>query len=1197
VHHCHDVTLWSVFSQLGALSPSGEIRPYSRRGDGVLIAEGTGILVLERLADAVRRDHRVYATLAGSGVASDGRHSSLMSPRADGQVLALQRAYAAAGVDPAAVGLLEGHGTATPAGDRAELETIRRIFGDHEQGDAQPPVLGSVKSNIGHAMPAAGAAGLIKAVMAVHEGTLPPTLHADEPHADLAHTRFRLVGEAEAWSHSPGPRRAGVNAFGFGGINAHVIVEQHGAATGVNRPTAPRSRLVSPRAPSDHEFRFDAVVLEGPDARDLASQLAGVSLDSDTDRTRVPSGGGPARIAIVDPTSKRMALAARVLAKGLPWRGRSDIWFEPSGLVSQGGRVAFLLPGLEPSSPGDPTDVAAWFGLGVDAVPEAATGIERHCREMFTVGRLLHRAFGVLGASPDDIAGHSLGEWTGAFTAELIPAALAEGFLDGLEPGGLELPGVVFVAVGCGADVAREVICDLSEVTVSHDNCPHQSVICGTEMGVAEACRRFGERKILAQELPFRSGFHTPFFAPHLDVVRHHWARMPVQETRIPLWSATTCERYPASADAVRQLAVDHLLKPVRFRELIDRMYADGVRVFVQLGVGSLVGFVDDTLKDRPQLSIPAASSTRTGMAQLTRAAIALWVEGVDLSLEHLLSPAASKPRTEVETRSGLTTRLELGAPFVRLPESVSLSLGSVRSDATRVGSPASNGAPTASPAVRAELDALLADTLAASESISAALTSPARGLARAATSTALAEESETTLDVSVESYPWLADHCFYRQPAAWGDLTDRFPVVPITTLLQLLAEAAARQRPGLTVTRIEHVRAMRWLTAAPPTRAVLTTRRRGEHQVDTAIPGYARATVHLAKSRPPSPAPRAAPLRNPRPSPIGPDRLYSDHWMFHGPAFQGVREIAALGDDGIDGAIESLPAPGAWLDNAGQLFGWWLMATADTNFLALPQSIDCIEYFGPQPATGESVLTTVRVVDITPRTVRADIELIWNGAVIVRVTGWVDRRFDSDPTLWLMHREPEHRLLASVTDDGYLAVEERWQDSASRELMARRYLDASERTAYEALNPHDQRLWLLGRIAAKDAVRNALWTDGHGPMFPVEVPLVDDAADAVIVRDGPARGMRIAIARRPWIAVASVDAATIHIEDVHDGDRGAALARLDSQIAAAAAPKSAVHLGVLPSPVHICVGATSDLTSVQPAHGKEYVVARTKPN
>ena len=235
-----------------------------------------------------------------------------------------------------------------------------------------------------------------------------------------------------------------------------------------------------------------------------------------------------------------------------------------------------------------------------------------------------------------------------------------------------------------------------------------------------------------------------------------------------------------------------------------------------------------------------------------------------------------------------------------------------------------------------------------------------------------------------------------------------------MTTMVELLGRAAARLAPELTVTHIDNVRALRWLAGAPPTRAVLTARRVGPDRIEGAIEGYVRATVHLGPSPLPAPPPAATPLRNPRPSPVGPTKLYEDHWMFHGPSFQGVRSIIALGDDGVDGSIESLPTPGAWLDNAGQLYGWWLMATAESDFLALPQSIERIEFFGPQPPAGELVTTTVRIVELEPWTVRADLELSWNGALVVRITGWVDRRFDSDPELWLMLREPEHHLLAS---------------------------------------------------------------------------------------------------------------------------------------------------------------------------------------
>ncbi|HVW44943.1 MAG TPA: polyketide synthase, partial [Amycolatopsis sp.] len=132
VHHCHDITFWSVFSRLGALSPSEQIRPFDRRADGILIGEGTGVVVLKRLADAERDGDRVYAVLRGSGVSSDGRGGGLVNPAPEGQTLAVRRAWAAAGLDPAepgSVGLLEAHGTATVAGDQAELATLHEVFG------------------------------------------------------------------------------------------------------------------------------------------------------------------------------------------------------------------------------------------------------------------------------------------------------------------------------------------------------------------------------------------------------------------------------------------------------------------------------------------------------------------------------------------------------------------------------------------------------------------------------------------------------------------------------------------------------------------------------------------------------------------------------------------------------------------------------------------------------------------------------------------------------------------------------------------------------------------------------------------------------------------------------------------------------------------------------------------------------------
>lgn len=1180
VHHSQDVTLWSVFSDLGALSQSGVIRPFSRHADGVLLSEGTGVVVLERLADAERLGHRVYAVVRGAGAASDGRHASLMSPRVDGQLLALRRAYEDATLDPSAVRLVEGHGTATPAGDGAELETLRRFY------HGAPPasrVLGSVKSNIGHALPAAGAAGLIKAVLAVHHGVLPPTLHAEEPNPALGNTTFRLLQAAEDWTEQA-LRCAGVNAFGFGGVNAHVVLEQHRSS----RPPARAARRPQGGGP-------EAVLLEGRDAADLSRQLAALVSGGRAAPSTPASAGLPARLAIVGPAPRSFELAERVLSKGQPWRGRSDIWFEPTGLVAGGGRVAFLFPGVEPTARAQVDDVARHFRLEVPTLLEGAQGLERHGRDMFETGRLLHRALGLLGAVPDDVAGHSLGEWTATFVGELIPAASHDDFLEGLEPGSLEVPGVIFLALGCGAAIAEEVIEGLEGVVVSHDNCPHQSVICGPEKAMGEARRRFADRKLVARELPYRSGFHTPYFEPYLGIVRRHWARMPLQPARIPVWSATTCDRYPADPEAVRALAAEHLVRPVRFRELVGRMHDDGVRVFVQLGVGSLVAFADDALRDREHLSVVAASSERAGLDQLARAAAALWVEGVDVAVGELLLPRPARQRdrggrraARSGTAGGPTIRLSLGAPFVKMPDANALRAATAPGDgAPRLPDGASSG-------LRSELDALLSETMDAVRAVSAAIagTSPPEVAARGTSATggpklagAVAEGAAATrtepLVVDVEHFPWIVDHAFFRQPAGWRELSDRFPVLPMTTMIGLLAEAAVRLVPGTRVASIEHMRAMRWLVGAPATHASVSVRRVDDDVVAASIDGFARATVRLvpASTARAAPAPSFGPLQARRSAPFADDRIYSDHWMFHGPAFQGIRAISAVGDDGIDGIVVSPSAPMAWLDNAGQLCGLWIIAAAEEDSLAFPQSIERIDFFGPEPPVGAVIEMAVRVTEMTARSVRSDLELTHEGAVLARITGWADRRFDTNQALSEMMRWPEHHLVAVPCGDEVMSVDERWGDSASRELMARRYLDSSERAEYEQLNPALQRFWLLARMAAKDAVRQALWDEGHGPLFPIEVPLVDAGDGVVAVRGGPGAGRRVAVAHAPWIGVASLETDAVAVECVEGEDESSARARLAAELARKVPPGS---------PIEECARVRSSV------HGKEYLVART---
>ncbi len=1147
-HHCHDVTLWSVFTQLGALSTRQRIRPFDENADGLLIGEGTGVVVLKRLADAEADGDRVYAVVRGTGVASDGRDASLMKPKVGGQLLALERAWAdAGGLDPSTIGLVEAHGTATPAGDSAELATLAAFFGGDrsaETSEANAPVLGSVKSMIGHAMPAAGIAGFIKAVAALHHRVLPPTLHVETPHPALAGTRFRICDVAEPWelrTSKDTVRRAAVNAFGFGGINAHVVIDEAPRVAAVDR-LVPTTKAVVPLTDLADPVRDGwattmaerVLVIAGPDRQSLIDQLDG----SDDDvlarhhvRGRLPQGG--VRLAVVDPNAKRLALARKVVAQGSRWLGRNDVWFSPAPqLGAGGGKVAFLFPGVEPTFDPRVDDIVEWL----DHAPIDFGGADHlgyQGRAIVSIGRLLHRALGHLGVRPAVIAGHSIGEWTGMIASELIPPDTVDQFIESIDPGTLDVPGVLFAAMGCGANVSAELIDGLPDVVVSHDNCPHQSIICGPEAAVRVVVERGKQRKVLAQEMPFRSGFHSPMFKPYLTPIRAHLDRLPLQAPVVPLWSATTVAPYPDQPDHVRDLAVRHLLEPVRFQPLLHALFGDGVRAIVQLGVGSLTAFADDTLRATPILSITANTPKRAGMDQLRRVLAGLWAEGLDDVRFELLDtglhdtslPDAGESAGE---GGGTAVPLALGSPWIRLPN-LTVTAGTARAGQDR-GALSRTGDP-----LLAELDGVLADALRASQDVMAMLEGTAPVAPAAPSEPApesSIEEHGRTIEVSTAAMPWLLDHCFYRQPEHWTDESDRFPVVPMTAMLDLFTVEAEAMVPGHVAVAITDIRALRWTAAAPPIDVTVKSTRKdhpdGSVEVKVVLEGYARGTVRLAAHYPEPPAPDRTPLENEGPSVVHASELYSDRWLFHGTAYQGITEILAVADNGIRGVIEAPDAPGSLLDNAGQLMGYWVMQAVDHDRLALPMRVSAVSFFGSPPTPRTPTTCTVWFDRVTDEVARSHMELCRpDGNVWCRIIGWEDKRFDSDDTVWPLLQYPERHDLAEQQDGGWVLVRERWRSSASRELMMRRYTNAEERAHYDRLTPHDQRSWLLGRIALKDAVRRFLWNGSDAPadrhsVFPIEVDIAhDESGNPIVVAPTMAAGMPVSLAHTDWLAVA----------------------------------------------------------------------------
>ncbi|MCA6094848.1 polyketide synthase dehydratase domain-containing protein [Streptomyces sp. SCA3-4] len=1122
VHHCHDVTLWTVFTRLGALSPTQRIRPFHRDADGVLMGEGTAVLVLKRLADAVRDGDRVYAVVRGTGVAGDGRAAALVNPDPDGQTRAVRLAWEAAGADPAApgaIGLLEAHGTGTPNGDAAEITTLQRVFGTPREPDA---VIGSVKSMIGHTMPAAGAAGLVKAALALHHQVLLPTLHCDDPHPGLLATRFRPSPVARPWEAEV--RRAGVNAFGFGGINAHVVLEEFRPAAGKRRSASTTLRVDEP----EPVLRI---------AADSTEELRALLATDDAQlRARRDTGAGGTRLVVAGPGADRLALARKVAARGTAWGGRREVWFAPRPLLGPaGGRTAFLFPGLEAGFTPQGEDVARHFGLPRPTWQQARVGaVAEHGAAVVDLGRLLATALRRTGVGADALAGHSVGEWTAMAVGGIFADKEVDAFLRDFDPLALRVPDLVFVTYGAPAAQVEAALTGTGDVVLSHDNAPHQSVACGPAAQVEKVTERLRREGVLGRTLPFASGFHTPMLAPYLGPIREAMRRFTLHRPSAPVWSGTTCAPFPDREAEVRELAVRHLLEPVRFRGLVESLHTAGFRAFVQAGQGQLPALVDDILADREHLAVTAGSTDGDGLGQLRRAVAGLWAYGAEPEFAALapgggrstgtvpLPPAApARPdvrlgldagpvHLEPATRDRLRTELrdaltgggnpgtgQLDAAAGRFPEAAQLRALLTETADTAAALFAAHSAPgTAAAAPPAFQDAT--EGPAPRTAAAAPLppqTVPATGAASGpARPPHAADPVRTTmLRVALDTMPHLTDHCFYRQRPDWPDLADRWPVVPATTMIGHMTEAAAAAGTGVTVA-VRDARFLAWLVAEPAvdvTTAVRTVPGRPAcHTVE--FGRYARAETETAPRHPAPPALWPVPAGEEAPT-VSARRMYDERWMFHGPLFQGVTAITGLGARHVRGVITAPPAPGALLDNAGQLLGYWLMATRPDRTVVLPVGIHEIRFHGPEPAAGERLDCHVRITTLTETRLVADIQLSHRGTVWCEITGWEDRRFDSPPATDAFRRRPEDSTLARIQPGGWHLVFEHWPDPASRELMMRNLLGGAERDAYAARPARGRPQWLLGRIAAKDAVRHHLWQHGAGPVFPAEIRVRND--------------------------------------------------------------------------------------------------------
>ncbi|HUR63123.1 MAG TPA: type I polyketide synthase, partial [Candidatus Thermoplasmatota archaeon] len=662
-----DVTPYVEFSKIGALSPDGS-RPFDTGANGFVMGEGCAIFLLKRLSDAERDGDNVYAVVRGIGASSDGKGKGITAPNPAGQVKAVVRAYRDAEVDPYTLGYLEAHGTSTPVGDPVELTSAEEAFRSLRP-DANAPsgsiLVGSVKSNLGHLKSAAGAAGLLKAALALKHGTIPPSINVRtlNPRIDWARSAFKVAAERSEWPRPAAhPRRAAVSSFGFGGTNFHVVLEEHVPGRLRARPShssvpampaAPRldaagfhSRMKTAAALEAEPVVIDA----GHAAQALAALAKPVTFPQDAGGPRlrdlvhpVTKAGlaAPARVATTlaspDELPKKLEQAQKAAAN--PQQAR--LAFQQGVFIQKGspqGKLAFLFPGQGTQYVNMFRDLAQKYQVVADTfaeadevlrseldgvrltdilwpqpdTPEAQAASDRKLQlTEFTQPAVLAADVAILrllrqwGIQPDVVAGHSLGEYGALVAAGVLTFADA---LHAVAARGREMAHVEVPDLGKMASVSadwhsvQDALKGMTEYVIpANKNCPSQTVIAGSSKGVDQAVALLQAKGLQAQYLPVSAAFHSAIVAPASKPLRNVLARLDVKSPKVRVLSNVGAQPYQDDPEWIRDNLATQVASPVEWIEIVERMHAEGVRTFIEVGPKlALTNFVRDILKAQP---------------------------------------------------------------------------------------------------------------------------------------------------------------------------------------------------------------------------------------------------------------------------------------------------------------------------------------------------------------------------------------------------------------------------------------------------------------------------------------------------------------------------------------------------------------------------------------------------------------------
>ena len=635
------------FQEGGILSPDGHCRAFDARAQGCVRGSGVGVVSLKRLRDAIADRDRIYACIKGTAINSDGAgKAGYTSPGQDGQARVIAEALAVANIDPDTIRLIEAHGTGTPVGDPIEIEALTRVFGKGTSR-THPCALGSVKTNIGHLGAAAGVAGLIKTVIAVHQRFLPASLHFERPNRsiDFAATPFVVHSTSQPWESASYPRRAGVSSFGIGGTNAHVVLEE--APEPVRTATPRREQIIvlsarTPESLSAAAARLGDRLRDAPELpiadvshtlqigrRAFQHRLAFVATDSEAARTFLHDATRVER-SMSTVARPREPLTMLFPGQGAQYGGMGAyLYREEPRFRETVDRCCEIL-----GSTGREIH-AAFFASTPDLGSEQAWMDTAYAQPaLFVVEYALSELYKDWGIRPDLMIGHSVGEYVAACIAGVLTLE------DALRLIGLrarlmhDLPTGAMVAVALSE---REVSTHMrGGLAIAAINAPNSTVLSGTHDEIRSLTTQLDRDAVVYQPVRASHAFHSAIMDPVIEEFGRAVAKVALRPPSIPFLSNLTGQPLaPADATSPDYWA-GHLRKTVRFADCAETALGMGHELFLEVGPGRAL---TTSIRRHPRwsshcvtaTSLPSAHEQTSAVARILESIGTLWCRGVNV--------------------------------------------------------------------------------------------------------------------------------------------------------------------------------------------------------------------------------------------------------------------------------------------------------------------------------------------------------------------------------------------------------------------------------------------------------------------------------------------------------------------------------------------------------------------------------------